>query len=163
MILSTVLQRSMHIVALCATICLSLAACSNSSSPSDTPTGTVSATVDGASFTASVATSAVHTGGVLAIAGSDSRGRQIQLRIIGAEATGTYPLGGLTNPNVATVTLAPEASQTYVTSMVDGTGSINLTELTASKVAGTFSFTASNSARIQKTVTNGTFNLTISK
>jgi hypothetical protein len=140
-----------------------LAACSSSSSPADPANGTVKATIEGEAFSATLATSATNTSGVLAIAGSDSRGRQIQLRIIGADKAGTYSLGGITNPNIATVTLAPESSQTYVTSMVGGSGTIVITELSTAKVAGTFTFTAMNSASVQKKVTDGSFNLTLSK
>lgn len=140
-----------------------VAACSSSSSPADPANGTVKATIEGDAFNATLVTSATHTSGVLAIAGSDSRGRQIQLRIIGADKPGTYSLGGITNPNIATVTLAPESSQTYVTSMVGGSGTIVLTELSTTRAAGTFTFTAMNSATVQKKVTDGSFNLTLSK
>jgi hypothetical protein len=150
-------------MALCAMLWLAIAACSSSSSPDGTAVGTLKATVEGEAFNASLATTAVNTGGVLAIAGSDSRGRQIQVRIIGADKAGTYSLGGLTNMNVATVTLAPEASQTFVTSMIAGTGSVVITEFTSSRVAGTFSFTALNSATVQKKVTDGSFNLNLTK
>jgi len=149
--------------ALAALLSASLIACGGSSAPTSVTTGILKATVEGEAFTASLATSAVHTGGVLAIAGSDSRGRQIQLRVVGADKAGTYSLGGLTNMNVATVTLAPEASQTFVTSMIAGTGSVVITEFTSSRVAGTFSFTALNSATVQKKVTDGSFNLNLTK
>lgn len=140
-----------------------LLSCSNSSSPSDNAVGTLKASFDGQTFTASLATTALYSSGVLAIAGSDSKGRQIQLRIIGAEKSGEYSFGGLTNVNVATVSTGPSPSQTYVSSIVGGSGTVTLNELSASRVSGTFTFTGINSASQTKTVTDGTFNLDISK
>jgi len=107
-------------------------------------------------------TQATVQGGVLAVAGQDGSVRQIQLRVINFAGQGTYSLGS-GNMHLATLVTGTTAGEMYTANMIAGTGSIVITESTASRVAGTFSFTARNTAGDTKSVTNGTFDVPISQ
>jgi Family of unknown function (DUF6252) len=122
--------------------------------------GSMSAKIDGADWTGSLSVVGVYANDLLSIAGQDNNTRQIQLRLIGVKAPGTYQFGGMTNPNTATVIVGLNTTDSYTASLVAGTGTVNITVLTAQRAEGTFSFTGRNTAGATKQVSEGTFNVT---
>jgi hypothetical protein len=48
-------------------------------------------------------------------------------------------------------------TQTYTTGVGLGSGTVTITELSATKVSGTFSFTAKNTEQAEVSVTEGSF------
>lgn len=122
----------------------------------------MTASIDGSSWSSSLITQATVQGGVLAVAGQDGSVRQIQLRVINYAGQGTYSLGS-GNMHLATVVTGTTANDMYTANMVAGTGSIIVTESTSSRIKGTFTFTARNTAGGTKSVTNGNFDVPISQ
>ncbi|MBL0939602.1 MAG: hypothetical protein IBJ03_11945 [Gemmatimonadaceae bacterium] len=133
-------------------------------SDKDSPTGpngsgSVTAMIDGAAFSADLAVQATRSGNLLSFGAVTSTSRQINFALPNVTGTGTVQLGG---GAPATVTYT-EGTRGWVTSLVGGSGSVNITTLTANRAAGTFSFTAipsaSTGATGNKVVTNGTFDV----
>lgn len=115
--------------------------------------------VDGNAWTASLAVVATNSGGVLTVTGSDSNAGQCQITLMNVKGTGTYELGGsATNPNTGRWTQGLDPNNdTFTTMMGIGSGSVEITELTSSKVSGTFSFTAKNMNSQGVSITDGSF------
>ncbi|MDI1257267.1 MAG: DUF6252 family protein [Flavobacterium sp.] len=139
-----------------------------------TANGTIKAKVGGANFTSlAAATTAmkVATGNnfLIQLLGTSSTGKALSLTLAEVPATtGTYDIGGDNLISVAgsfvdTNISNPQASPTYVAPWDGGgvAGSITITEITDTKIVGTFHFTAKNQADQTdvKEVTNGAFNV----
>lgn len=138
--------------------------------------GTLKAKVGGSNFTSmSMATFASRqtVGGLtnVVVQGSDASGKAIQLIIAGATVgAGTYEISNnATISAIASYTEVnisnPSASQTWAAPYEASgvVGSIIITEITATNIKGTFSFTPKNqSGSDTKTITNGAFNVNFS-
>lgn len=129
-----------------------------------TPTGnSMNCKVDGNAWSASLAVVATNTGGVLTVTGSDSNGKQCQVIIFSPSGTGSYELGNtMTNQSNGRWTGSPDPMDTYSTMLGQGAETVEITELTATNVKGTFSFTAKNSASTEVSITEGSFSSTFS-
>lgn len=124
--------------------------------PPGAPNGTMTAMIDGVAWSATIITPGI-TGGISAIGGSDG-GRTLAWAWV-ESGTGTYQIGGAVGFN-ANLTVA---GGTWVANNTGGSGTLVVTTRTASRVAGTFSFTmtaGSGNASGTKTVTQGTFDIT---
>jgi len=137
--------------------------CSNSSDEDLglTGEGTLTAKVDGQAWSSLKATvGAVVSSGVLAVQGSTSNGEFIRINIINYTGVGTYKTGdNLSNVNSASYgTIDPIA--TWMSTFNLGSGTIEITEDSATTVKGTFSFTGINASagNSSKAITEGTFN-----
>lgn len=120
--------------------------------------GSLSLKHDGTSWSANVAVSAVNTNGVLSITGSDGNSNQCNITLYNTPGTGTFDLGvSMSNPNTGRWTQGLGINDTYSTMVGQGTGTCTITELSASKVSGTFQFTGKNTAGTSVTITDGTF------
>lgn len=131
----------------------------------NTPTGnSLTCKVDGTAWNASLAVVATNTGGVLTVTGSDSNSGQCQIILFNPTGTGSYTLGGgMTNQSNGRWTEGVGQEDTYTTMLGQGSGSVEITELSDTKVKGTFSFTAKNSAGTDVSITEGSFTSTFSK
>ncbi len=121
-------------------------------------TGTISATVDGVAWRGAVNAFATTAGGLTSLVGQDTNTRQITIVLIGG-GVGTHSLTFPTNGSHANIQFG---GQVWDTLLPGGTGSVVITSQTASRVTGTFFFTAqpglgNNGTRSE--VTNGTFDL----
>ncbi len=161
---------------------LVLAACGGGGSGGGGPAGpgggtaAFTATIDGQSFAADANTFTV-TGnpgvpgsliisGADVVSGSDYRALSLSVSFIGA--TGAYPIGiniGTTAGGTASVTdVAGSTVTTWMTSLNGAAGTVTITSLTATRMKGTFSFTADLSPPgpgAQATVTNGSFDVAL--
>lgn len=135
-----------------------VAACSG-----DDPTGladfTLSATIDGTPWTATYA-NAVPSGSVIGVGAGDMAGIAMGFAF-GAGGTGTYSIGPgeLYNANYTVDGVA------WAATPFQGSGSITVTSLTSSRVAGTFQFEGASVGQTPETtvsVTNGRFDLPLS-
>ena len=122
--------------------------------------GTFTAKVDGTVFTSLTSTvGATVTNGVAAVQGSKSDGEYIRFNILNYNGVGTYTTGdAVTNVNTIQYgTVSPVA--TWISTFTSGSGTIEITEDTATTISGTFSFTGINSSanNSTKTVTEGKF------
>jgi len=122
--------------------------------------GTMACTADGTAWTASLAVVATKNGTLITVTGSDSNAHQCQLILNNVSGTGTYSLNGMTNPNSGRWTAGIATNQTYTTSIGQGDGSVEITELSSTVVTGNFEFTAKNSDGQQVSITSGSFNAT---
>lgn len=131
---------------------------SDSGTPS-TGSGTMTLSYDGTSWNASLAVVGVNTNGLVNVTGSDSDAHQASVILYGATGPGTYEVTmGLQNQLRWTEGLGQD--DTYVANGILGSGTIKVTELTSSKVAGTFSFTGYNTSGGSKQITDGEFSAT---
>ncbi|HOX78390.1 MAG TPA: DUF6252 family protein [Bacteroidales bacterium] len=120
--------------------------------------GTMTLKHDGSNWSASLAVAAANTNGVLSVTGSDNSANQCNVTLYNIPGPGTYQLGGsMSNPNTGRWTQGLGQNDTYSTMVGQGTGTCTITELTASKVSGTFEFTAKNTAGNMVTISEGSF------
>jgi hypothetical protein len=119
--------------------------------------GTFSLTVDGATWSASLSVQAVNSNGIINVTGSDSQAKQAAVVLYGVTAPGTYQIGLASPSNMLRWTEGINPADTYTANGAIGSGTITVTELTASKIKGTFSFTGFNTSQSSKTITNGQF------
>ncbi len=118
--------------------------------------GTMSLDYGGTSWSASLAVQGINTNGVINVTGSDSGAKQASVILVGVSETGTYSVGaGSQNQLRWTEGLGQE--QTYVANGILGNGSVTISELSATKVVGTFSFTGYNTSGETKEISNGAF------
>lgn len=121
--------------------------------------GTMSASIDGTAFTGSLSVTAVRTTNTITISAVGSSTRQISLNLLGVTSTGAVAVGA-GSQNFAQYS---QGTQTWVSSLVGGTGTVTLTTLSATHATGTFSFTGiastATGASGNKSVTNGTFDV----
>ena len=129
--------------------------------------GTITAKVNGTTVTSTpMATFAYLTDLGLQITGSDTSAKNLAINIVAFQGVGKYEMGGdntraigtytevdLNNPqNLNNLWIAP-----FSENMADGF--VDITEVTATHVKGTFSFEAKNQAGVVKSITNGSFNI----
>ncbi|MEE9407316.1 MAG: DUF6252 family protein [Polaribacter sp.] len=121
--------------------------------------GTLTAKVSGVDFTSFKASvSAVVTNGILSVQGSNSSGDYIRISISSYNGVGTYKTGdAITNTSsVMYGTISPVAA--WSSTFDIGSGSIEITEETATSISGTFTFTGFNGSSDSKQITDGKFN-----
>ena len=122
--------------------------------------GTMTLTYDGTNWSADLAVQAVNTNGVINATGSDANAHQAAVNLFGVTAPGTYNVGpNGTSGNSIRWTEGIDPKQTYTASFVLGTGTITVTELSATSIKGTFSGTVYNTDQTTKTITNGKFDV----
>ena len=145
-------------------MCLSIVISCSDATDDDlglTGEGTFTAKVDGTSFTSLKATvSAVITNGVAVIGGSNANGDYIRITISNYNGIGTYKTGNaISNTNsILYGSLNPFAN--WSSTFDIGSGTIEITEETPTKVSGTFTFLGYNGPSDRKEVTEGTFSAT---
>ena len=136
----------------------------------------MSATIDGQAWAASqngvLVTGSQQTPGFLTITGTQITGQDyiaVSLYLGFISGTGTYPLGvnqGTTPGGGGSVLIKNGATlNIYAIDFTGDRGSVNVTTLTSTRIAGTFTFVAPPSlgsgAPGVKTVTNGTFDVAL--
>jgi len=126
--------------------------------------GTMVLKFNGTDWTASLAVVATNSSGVWTVTGSDSGAKQCGITVMNVNGPGTYAVGGtLTNPNMGRWTASTNPADTYTTSLGQGTGSVEITVLTATHTEGTFEFTAKNMNQETVTISSGSFSADFSK
>ncbi|MCB2207468.1 MAG: hypothetical protein KQH67_04160 [Bacteroidetes bacterium] len=119
--------------------------------------GSISLKVDGSTWNASLSVQAVNSNGVINVTGSDSNAKQAGVTLYGVSAPGTYQVGPPNAGNMLRWTEGLGQNDTYQANGVIGTGTVTVTELSDSKIKGTFSFTGYNTSQTSKQITEGTF------
>jgi hypothetical protein len=131
----------------------------NEQPPSGPGTGTIGAQVNGQAWSGLVR-SATHVNGTLTITGTDTSQRTILVAAALVTTPGTYQLNQ-GNPNGAIASVI-EGAAIWSSSVSGGSGTLTVTILTATRVAGSFTFTglpATPSATGTRAVTGGQFDL----
>lgn len=135
--------------------------CGSDSGTNSGDASTMSATVAGTAWNGTLAVQGTYAGNVLAISGTNGT-YQLQLTIPGVTTTGTYNFGP-GNAGIAQLVQVTTGTPAWTSSLVGGTGSITVTTLSATRAAGTFSFTGAASpgtaATGTRVVTNGAFDV----
>jgi hypothetical protein len=127
--------------------------------PSGPGTGSIGAQVNGQAWSGLVR-SATHVNGTLTISGTDTSQRTILVAAALVTAPGTFQLTAC-NPNGAIASVI-EGPAIWSSPLAGGSGTLTVTVLTATRVAGSFTFTgvpATASATGSRVVTAGTFDL----
>jgi len=145
---------------------LGLGGCGSSTGPGGAGESDMTARIDGTDWASDLATVAVvpNTPGWYVITGSRTMGNPaiaISISVFNVDGPGTYPLGvgGTSFGGIATVA---EGGGGWNTPLSGASGSITITALTATRMAGTFAFGAeavTGGASGTRTVTNGDFDL----
>lgn len=138
---------------------ITLVSCKKDSDPGPVGSnGTLSLSYNGTSWSAGLSVQAVNTNGVLNVTGSDANAHQAAVTLYEVTGPGTYKVGPNANVgNAIRWTEGIDPKQTYMASFVLGSGTVTITELSATKVKGTFSGTALNTDQSSKTITDGSF------
>jgi hypothetical protein len=131
----------------------------------------MTASIDGQSFSANqLATATAATQNLVSfytitgLQGSSATNAQsILLILYNIGAPGTYPLG-VNSTNFGGIGTVTEGSASWLTPLNGTAGTVVITSLTSSRIAGTFSFTSNETtgASSTRTVSNGAFDLPIS-
>lgn len=121
--------------------------------------GSISLKVDGNSWNASLAVQGINVSGVINVTGSDSDAKQAALILYGVTEPGTYTIG-LGASHQLRWTEGLGQSETFIANGLVGSGSITVTELSATKIKGSFSFTGMNTDQVSKSITDGSFEAT---
>jgi len=155
-------SRNLLLMVLIASVVM-LGSCKKDDSDSGTPVGSngsISLKVDGGTWNATLAVQAVNSNGVINVTGSDSNAKQAAVNLYGVSAPGTYQVGPPNQGNMLRWTEGLGQTDTYQANGVIGSGTVTVTELSDSKIKGTFSFTGFNTAQTSKQITEGTFEAT---
>jgi len=136
--------------------------------------GAMTATIDGQAFASdaqrATATVSASAPGAYVLIGSKVASASdyvtVSVTLYNLAATGTYPLGvtGVVFGGVGSVTQQSGATfGTWLTPLSGASGTVTVSTLTSSRIAGTFSFTAAASLDPTsiKSVTNGSFDLPV--
>lgn len=161
-------MRSPVRVVAVAGICL-MAACGSGNTPTgngtgtnyNVATGTMTASIDGAGWTANFLTHASLTSGTLSITGEFFNGNTATIRVItmaatNIQTTGTYSIGP-SSPNGGNA-LMTLGSSVWSSVASGGSGTLIITALNATHVAGTFVFVGVMGSS-PSNVTNGVFDI----
>ena len=124
------------------------------------------ATIDGASWTSSTSAAAATTGGIFTLVGSQigASVTSMSLSLYSIGAPGTYPLGvtGSVAGGIATLTTSPSS---WSTPLTGAAGSVTITAVSATRIAGTFNYSATPtlgaSVTNTRVVTAGEFDLPV--
>ena len=122
--------------------------------------GSMSASIDGTAFSGTLAVTASRSGTTLSIAALGSNSRQLSLNLVDVAATGNIAIGA----GSASMAQYSSGAQAWVSNVAGGSGTVVVTTLTSTRLAGTFSFTAvpstTTGATGNKAVTSGAFDVT---
>ena len=131
--------------------------------PNGQTNGDMTAKIDGTAFS-SVTTLAqrntTNAGTIIAVSGADAHGTGLGFAFLDA-GVGTYSIGDLTPTNA---TVLDGTGKVWTAGAIGGSGTLTVTALDATHVAGTFAYSAVASAGSgatgTKTVTQGVFDVT---
>ncbi len=129
---------------------------SDSTGPSQNTTlanGSMSAKFDGVPWNANASVRASSTNGIIGVAGTDSNFQTLTFALA-ASVPGSYNIG---LPSAANAELTSGANVWSAAGNIGG-GTITITSLTASEVAGTFTLTLMKGG-VSKSVTDGKFDI----
>jgi hypothetical protein len=129
--------------------------------------GSMSATVNGASWESVVISAAAIQGGVLRVAGQDHMEAPfVAVGIAVPPKVGTYTVSAATGASVAGSLVEADSGRTFRQWNADwkaGSGTVTLTTITATRAAGSFSFTLVHVVTAStgtKVIANGKFDIT---
>lgn len=144
--------------------CLLVSSCGGNNSPTGPGGGAnFQATVGGTAWQAQSAAAGGGANGTFSITGVNASGAGIGLVLYNLSAPGTYPLGvgGTVFGGTATLT---EGAASWWTALTGAAGTVTITQVSSTRIAGTFSFTAvplSGGATGTRAVTAGSFDLAV--
>lgn len=125
------------------------------------------ATIDGTAWTSAEASTNVTgaASGTFSIVGSEVSGnsaKYITMTLYNIGAPGTYPLGvsGTVPGGIAVVGTSGTSASFFTTPLSGSAGSVTITDVSGTHIAGTFSFVA-GVAPTTRTVTQGSFDLPV--
>jgi len=141
---------------------LNLTSCKKDDPTDDNPTlssGSMTLKVDGEPWSATLAAQAVNSNGIINVTGSDSDAHQIAVTLMNVTEPGTYSVGGMGNQNGIRWTKGLGGSDTYLANSIMGSGTITITELSSTKIKGSFNGTVANTDQLTKRITEGSFDV----
>jgi hypothetical protein len=149
------LRRSLRSV-LATLLLVTLVACGGDDPAGpDLTAGPLSARIDGVVYTA-VSAFAVNSGGIVAVGASNLSGEGLGFGFQGS-TTGTYTIG----PSIPTTANITTGSDVWSAGPGTGSGSVVITTLTSTRVAGTFAFevVSTTGTPANRSITEGTFDV----
>lgn len=154
-------------VAACVSLLFAAACGGSTSGPSgnQNTTGPVTATINGQAWASASSAAAIRSAaGLYSLTALNVTGDySLIFTLYNIGATGTYPLGTGLQLYGGLVTVSKPGTTGWSTPLNGAAGQISITTLTATRIAGTFSFTASPliGTGSSLTVTNGTFDVPV--
>ena len=124
----------------------------------ETENGTMSLKYGGTSWSATLNVQAIKSGQTIVITGTDSNSKQVQIQISRATSTGTYELT-FGSGHTFRWTESTNPKDSFMANGTLGSGTVIITELSDSKIAGTFSFTGISVGFTEREITDGKFDV----
>ena len=126
--------------------------------------GNFAATIDGAAWTGANASAIAAAGGIFVLTGvQNGSGTALSMTLYSIGAPGTYPLG--VGPAVpGGIAVIASGASSWSTPLSGAAGSVTVTAVSSSRIAGTFSFTAPpvlGQTAATRAVTQGRFDLAV--
>jgi hypothetical protein len=141
--------------------CAVLGACGDDDGTNDgggDDSNTLTATIDGVAYTSNSSVTVVRaTDNSLIITGTSSNNRAIKIELPPVTQAGTYDAG----PGFGAIVTYNIGLSPYVTSATGGSGTVTVTSISSTRVAGTFSVTTVGTGGTvgNRVITNGKFNV----
>jgi hypothetical protein len=135
-------------------------ACKKDDDPASPASGnnTMSLKYGGTQWNATLNVQATRSGTTIVVTGTDSNTKQAQVQLNGVTTTGTYQVDGSAG-NTLRWTESTNPTDSFMANGTLGTGTIKVTELSDTKIVGTFNFTGYSVGGTKKTITDGKFNV----
>ncbi len=121
-----------------------------------TGNGTMSLVYGGTSWTATLDVQGIKTGNTIVVTGTDSNSKQAQVQLTDVTKIGTY---GVNAGNTLRWTESTSPTDSFMANAMFGSGTITVSELTDTKIVGTFSFTGFSAGGTTRVITDGKFNV----
>ena len=126
----------------------------DSANPS-TGNSTMSLKYDGTSWNATLDVQAIKSGNTIVVTGTDSNSKQAQVQLTDVTTTGTYEVNV---GNTLRWTESTSPTDSFIANGMLGSGTITVSELSDTKIVGTFSFTGFSTGGT-RTITDGKFSV----
>lgn len=127
----------------------------DSADPS-TGNSTMSLKYGGTSWNATLNVQGIKSGNTIVVTGTDSNTKQAQVQLTDVNKPGTYEVNA---GNTLRWTESTNPTDSFMANGMFGSGSITVTEISDTKIVGTFNFTGFSAGGTTRIITDGKFSV----
>ncbi len=109
--------------------------------PRPTSNRTITATIDGSLWSAAESITGSYTDGRLTLTGQNTGGESIEITVT-TSTTGTFVIGGFGGGSLTFILTDTRTARSWRAFTANGSGTLTLSAISATRAVGTFSFTA---------------------
>ncbi len=126
--------------------------------PPSTGSSTMSLKYGGTTWNATLDVQGIKSGNTIVLTGTDSNSKQAQVQLSNISSTGTYNVTSASGHTLRW-TESTSPTDTFLANGMLGSGSITVTEISDTKIVGTFQFNGFSAGGTTRTITDGKFNI----